>query len=849
MNQKSVQPGADSRGAAGTDAPASTVSASASTARPLPAALAPLADRRLWVIWRLEARANGKPTKRPYRPTQTGRLARVNDPRTWGSLRDAQQAAGLGQADGIGLVLLQAEGYGALDLDKCRHPETGELDAWAREILDRCPGAYVEVTPSGAGLRVIGRCDLDTGFQSVLRVDGSVAGAQVEIYHLAPRYITVTGQQIAGPASADELGDISDVVLDLAVQAAGQKPVTGDAPIAQNPDALGEVEDIVAALAAIPNEDLGWDDWSRIGMAAWRASGGSPDGFDAWAAWSEKSDKHDPAACEERWDHWGSSSPPDRIGMGSLVHEARFHQPNWAHPSRRVNAREAFDDAGDAAGLAAMEAAGEKQAGERDVLREVAEKVVWHPARERFIRVDSGVLLTKEGFNTSSDLGLRLLPLVPTNKGGRPIVKPADFAIEAGVREVQGVLHLPGRPRVTPYKWASVSGRVKGLWFNSWTPMPTWRGPVPTESDHRVKWFFDLTARLMPDRNEAGMALDWAGHLIQFPHIKIRWALGMVGGQGNGKDSWLECIFREGVGQQNIAVVKGSRLRADMTETPWTEKHVVLVSEVPSFHKHDLYEFVKEMISGDSGAGQIVRKLYNDTTRMPDYACWAFTSNHMDAFALPDADERRFYLPACKGPPLTADEVEALRANMTEENLRAVAAVLRARPIGTIVWGELGKFSPNRCPAPTALKREMAEAGRHPVQRWVEDWLAQPAQAGRTVIAVTEAEEAFENAQRSGFGSIKAGWNAQKAGTGFKGAGWSNEGDSQVRLVPPSMGVNAKLRVWWRAGAWERVEVSGASLRECLFTEAPDIREKAEEIEREYRRSRIGLAGSAGSEW
>jgi hypothetical protein len=811
----------------------------------LPPALAPLGGQPYWVVWRMEQRSNGKGTKRPYRPRQPGRLARVNDRRTWGTLRDAQQAVVLGEADGIGLVLLQAEGYAALDLDKCRHPETGELDAWASELIARCPGAYVEVTPSGAGLRIIGRADLDTGFQMVLQMVGAVAGAQVEIYHLTPRYITVTGQQIAGPASPDELGDISDVVLDLAVRAAQQKPVTGDAPVASNPEAAGEIEDIAAALAAIPNEDLSWDEWSRIGMAAWRASGGSPDGFDAWAAWSERSSKHDPAACEERWDHWGSSSPPDRIGMGTLVHEARLNQPDWTHPSRRVDPRQAFDDAGDAAGVAAMEAAGKAQAGERDVLREVLAKVAWMPAREQFLRLDNGLMLTKEGFNTSSDLGLALLEVIPTNKNGRLIQRPADFAIEAGVRQVVGTLHLPGRDRLARFKWGE--GKGAALWFNTWTPPERLIGMAPSrDDDPRIAWFIRFAQRLVPDQNELGMLFDYFADRIQRPEVKCLWAPVLFGEQGNGKDTLLDCWIRYGIGRHNVAWVAGMKLRAEQTETPWVEKHIVSVAELPSFHKADMYDFLKEKITGDSSGAQIARRLYRDTYVAPDHACWILTTNNADALALPSADERRFFIVLCAGPTLTAPEIEELRGHMTEENLMAVAAWLRQRRVGVTQWGDLGTYSAHRCPAPTAAKRMMAEAGRHPVQRWVEEWLAQPAQTGRTVISANEVEEAFENAQRSGFGSMKAAWSTQKAGFGMKAAGWSNEGDTQIWLVPRSMGVVVRRRVWWRKGAWEVAAPGGAGLRERLFAEAPEIREQAEEIEREIRRAKMAVADGAG---
>jgi hypothetical protein len=99
-----------------------------------------------------------------------------------------------------------------------------------------------------------------------------------------------------------------------------------------NPDAAGAPEDIAAALAQIPNPDLPWGEWSRIGMAAWRASAGSAAGLAAWTAWSAKSRKHSDAACQERWQHW-FRSPPDRIGYASLYTVARRANPLWVKPS------------------------------------------------------------------------------------------------------------------------------------------------------------------------------------------------------------------------------------------------------------------------------------------------------------------------------------------------------------------------------------------------------------------------------------------------------------------------------------------------------------------------------------
>jgi hypothetical protein len=74
-------------------------------------------------------------------------------------------------------------------------------------------------------------------------------------------------------------------------------------------------------VAAIPN-NCSWDDWNRIGMAIYAASGGSEQGFVAFDDFSGRSPKYRPCAVQERWRNY-RRSPPSRVTLGSLVHLAR----------------------------------------------------------------------------------------------------------------------------------------------------------------------------------------------------------------------------------------------------------------------------------------------------------------------------------------------------------------------------------------------------------------------------------------------------------------------------------------------------------------------------------------------
>lgn len=85
---------------------------------------------------------------------------------------------------------------------------------------------------------------------------------------------------------------------------------------------------VAAALRAIPNADEAWEEWNRIGMATWAASGGEDFGFEAFDLWSQQSGKYSMHHTRARWDHY-RRSPPSQIGFGSLFYMAEDADPRW----------------------------------------------------------------------------------------------------------------------------------------------------------------------------------------------------------------------------------------------------------------------------------------------------------------------------------------------------------------------------------------------------------------------------------------------------------------------------------------------------------------------------------------
>lgn len=95
---------------------------------------------------------------------------------------------------------------------------------------------------------------------------------------------------------------------------------------------VAEVED---ALRHIPNNDLHYDDWCRIGYALHH--GLADDGLSLWCDWSARSGKNDPAATMKHWSQFRSGgSGRGTVTLGTLFHEAKAN--GWK-PSRRESPR------------------------------------------------------------------------------------------------------------------------------------------------------------------------------------------------------------------------------------------------------------------------------------------------------------------------------------------------------------------------------------------------------------------------------------------------------------------------------------------------------------------------------
>jgi len=199
--------------------------------RDLPA-IAELRAYRQWVAWRykeVETPKGKKFTKPPVCPLN-GRGASHSNPETWGSYDQARNYAATRKLPGVGFVLSDDDDFTGIDLDNCRNPDTGELAPWAQEIVN-FGETYAEVSPSGAGLRLIARGKVEAAIKS--------DPAGVEIYG-KQRYLTITADHLPGAPTVinpapKTLEALRARVAEVMAKIEAEKPVTDVPPIKTAP--------------------------------------------------------------------------------------------------------------------------------------------------------------------------------------------------------------------------------------------------------------------------------------------------------------------------------------------------------------------------------------------------------------------------------------------------------------------------------------------------------------------------------------------------------------------------------------------------------------------------------------
>jgi hypothetical protein len=289
-----------------------------------------------WVMWRYVQRTkpSGEKVWAKMPMTVEGRAASSTNPLTWTTYGDVVDTLIMDDTfDGIGLVL-GADVQG-IDLDDCRDLESGELTDFAQEVLDRVDG-YAEVSPSGTGLKIFSRTNLDGS--------RTKKEAGLELYREG-RYFTVTGHGINGhdclPADVQDLGWLVERVWGEGLNHQGV--LEGDAAERALANYKGPLEEwdldrVVAEVLPHLDPDAGYSDWLRVGAAMHHQGGGDEGWLQAWDEWSALSGKWAEGYCDQKWTSFSAQRATGKgsVTLASLLKQTKDARDSSARSSRDV---------------------------------------------------------------------------------------------------------------------------------------------------------------------------------------------------------------------------------------------------------------------------------------------------------------------------------------------------------------------------------------------------------------------------------------------------------------------------------------------------------------------------------
>ena len=696
-----------------------------------------LKEINAWVMWSYRQR-HGKWTKVPR--MIDGKNASSTNPNTWTSYGDVVDTLIMGEGfGGIGLVL--GGNLHGVDLDDCRDPESGVLNALAQEVLERVQG-YAEISPSGTGIKIFTRTNLDQA-----RTKKEVG---IELYKDG-RYFTVTGHCIDThsrvPDDVQDLGWLVDRVWGEVVQV---NDAGGVADLAHYKPTLEgwDLERVVMEVLPHLDPDCGYVDWLKIGAALHHQGEGDHEWLAAWDSWSEGSSKYAEGVCEEKWDSFSQQRTTGKgaVTLASLLKDTKDKRTAVVRDERDQAMGSVIDQ---------IEAALDPRDLQEKVAATVANNGDFSDVDRA--RVASAIQARAKTLGVSLEIGTVrgwLRSRIETDKGIAPSwtrdwvyildsdkffnVDTKDEITRAGFRakfnremhrgssgnrewadqwclenwNMQVVSHKAYMPQLD-----SVFQMTDLWWVNSYRPksVPTVPEHLTNADEEAIQVVRNHFHLYLTDQRERELLISFIAHNVRSPGVKIRWAPYVHGVPGDGK-SFFGNLLMAAMGVPNVRVLNGSTLKSDFTD--WaTGCGVVLIEEMKQVDKNVMNK-LKTYISNDIIEIHPKGKASYSTQNSSNYMMF---SNYLNGASIDDSDRRYMFLSS------NISKEEA-RKMSEQEYFESLFSALREHPGAIRKWlmeYPLHKeFGANTHAPYTDVRRTVVEMSKDPIQVDAEELLS-----------------------------------------------------------------------------------------------------------------------------
>lgn len=537
-----------------------------------------------------------------------------HDPSQWMTYEAAQARGPVG-------FVLNGDGWFCIDLDNCRNAQTGVWSDSATLIYLSFPGALAEVSVSGTGLHIFGRCDPRQLADRRNKWDGDK-----EWYHtgrfiaLSPHGLQPIGGQWIDKDWTNQLLHLvprrndADGVLPTEVDPTYTGPADDDTLIAMMLRSSGSAASKFGAKASVV--DL-WNANEAVLSRIFPAYDGGK-GFDHSSA---------DAALMSHLAFWTGKDMArmDRLFRRSALMRDKYRDRDDYRRDTIGGAvrmcKKVYDQPQKAMPLPSAQSA---TTGHEMFL--TVPEMIRHFEGCVYIRdvhkvlVPDGALLKPEQFNAS--YGGHMFQMMPDG------TKPTRKAFEALTECIAHRFPQAKRPVFRP---DVPTGHI----------LPDQSVNIYVKADVRVEAgdvtpFMNFLGKLLPAKRDRDILLAYMAACVQYPGVKFQWAPVLQGTEGNGKSLVASCVAYA-LGPDMVHEPRASQL-AEKYNGYLEAKLLMIVEEIHMGGRREMLDELKPYITNKRIE---LRGMAQEKRMIDNVANWFFCTNHKDA-VLKSKNDRRY---------------------------------------------------------------------------------------------------------------------------------------------------------------------------------------------------------------
>lgn len=334
-----------------------------------------------------------------------------------------------------------------------------------------------------------------------------------------------------------------------------------------------------------------------------------------------------------------------------------------------------------------------------------AKNVVYISQAQDFYRHHTGEKYKADSFNavyarnllpTEDQLKDQGIPVNPATLS-RPVVQPSDYALNH--------LQIPA-----VYDYAYDPSRPSEVWFvNRKRKYVNTYNPTYPELDQKNalkarKMVLNHLRHLITEEEYGRTLLDFMAYMVQFPGVKIRWAVLIQSAEGAGK-TYFAKVMQAALGYEHVKILSDGAIKSGYNE--WAFGHQLVAVEeiyVNGANRHAVMNAIKPLVTNDDIS---VDEKYRSNRQATNISNYMLFSNHHDALTITPNDRRYFVV---KSSLQTKAQVVALGGknyftplyDMVRDHPGAMRAFLMA-------WEISPEFDPNGHAPRTKYADEMVE--------------------------------------------------------------------------------------------------------------------------------------------